>query len=337
MPAKRLMALVLLAALPAMGAEPPRNGALDYYRASLLVSKATSGERAADKLDWDKIGSNLDPAKMPPEFEEAKKELSADAVEQFIRGSRAPACDFQPHTEDGWKMLLPELAMMRTLTRQVRVDARAKMMEGDAGGAADRIAAMYRASAHATTGDTLISTLVGAAIARTADVEARVLAESGKLGEADRAKVLEALRPLKKDGLRFHAALEGERRITTGWLKMEYAGPGAPARFVRDFVDLSKEQGREETRRRAAAITKLSPQEFAEAATKMDGYYAEMLKDWDGPNPKDTLASLEKRLTDGEFGPIAAVLAPAMSNVRRSYEKCAESLNSAEEALTKKP
>ena len=75
----------------------------------------------------------------------------------------------------------------------------------------------------------LISTLVGAAITRSANDEAKVLAASGRLADADRQRLLEAVRSLKDDGLRFHAALEGERRITSGWLKKEYTGPGAPA------------------------------------------------------------------------------------------------------------
>lgn len=336
---RRLAAALLLAiTLSAGAAEPPRNGALDYLRAGLLVQKADpkNAEPALPNLDWEKIGANLDPAAMPPEFQAAKKELSADAVEHFIRAAAAPVCDFQPHTEDGWKMLLPELATVRTLARHARFDARVKLMAGDPAPAAARLTAMYHAAAHVSLENTLISTLVGAAIAKSADDEVKVLVGSGKLGESDRVLLLEAVRSLKNDGLRFHAALEGEHRITSVWLKKEYTGPGAPARFVKEFMDMSKEAS-EADKHRADAVASLTPAQFAEAASKMDTYYADMLRAWDGPEPKKALVLLETRLANNEYGPIAQVLAPAMSKARSSFDKVYADLQTAEDALTRKP
>ena len=336
--AAALLAASLAQAQPADKA-PPHNGALDYWRAGTLASNkvhAAADESAISKLPWDKVGETLDPAKMPPEFETARKEIEPEAVIQFIRAGEAPVCDFQPHFEDGWKMLLPELAVVRHLARMARVDARARLMEGDAPGAAERVVAMYRAAGNTAGEHVLISSLVGAAIGHTANDEAKVLAASGKLADADRQRLLAAIRALKNDGYRVRAALEGERRVTSGWLKKEFAGPGAPARFVQEFADMSPEVPAEQ-RQRTAALAKLSPEEFAAAASKMDGYYADMLKAWDSPTAKDEIKALDNKVDKGAYGLVAQVLAPAMSNARRSYDKAMAELASAEEALTKKP
>jgi hypothetical protein len=336
-------ALLLAAGSIAPAQQPPaRNAALDYWRANTVASNTSRSptptqESAFSKVPWDAIGANLDPSKMPPEFEAARKQVSPEAMTEFLRGAATPDCDFQPHFEDGWKMLLPELAVVRNLARAARVDARAKLMEGDGHAAAERVEAMYHAASHVARENVLIATLVGAAIASNADDEVKVLAASGKLGDADRQRLLAAIAALKNnDGLHFRSALEGERRVTSSWLVKEYSGPGAPARFVKDLVALSAES-RDEDRQLAAQIAALTPEAFADSAKKIDSFYDEVLKAWDSPDPKTALKALNDRLSKGEYGLVARQLAPSLDKAYGAFARCTDHLTAAEEALKKKP
>jgi hypothetical protein len=334
----RSIAITLLAATAALAQQPaaPGNAALDYWRAGAVASSAAAGkETAISKLTWDKIGPSLDAAKMPPEFEAARKEVSDDAVREFLRGAALPNCDFQRHTEDGWKMLLPELAMVRDMTRMVRVDARAKLIAGDAHAASDRTLAMYHAAGHVAREDVFIASLVAVAIARSANDEVKALAASGKLADDDRARLLAAIHQLREgDGLHMTAALEGERRLGTVWFKNEFKGEGAPARFVKELIAINQESPDE--KRITDQVAAMKPEEFQASITRMQEFYDKLLEAWSAPDPKAALAPLDASLKNGDYGPVARLIAPSVGRVADARERAHADLDAAAETLKKK-
>jgi hypothetical protein len=338
------VSIVLISAGMALAQEPPRNAALDYWRAGAVAANAAKGrdgtkETAVSTLNWDAIGANLDPAKMPPQFEAARKEVSEDAVREFMRGAAAPACDFQTHAEDGWKMLLPELAIVRDLSRMVRVDARAKLMDGDAHAAAERVEAMYSSAGHVARENVLISSLVAVAISRAANNEVKALA-GAKLTDADRERLLSAIAALRNnDGLHIRAALDSERRLTTIWIRKEFAGEGGPARFVKELIASNSAEGQQDKdeQARAVAIAAMSAQEFSDALAKVDVFYGRVLAAWAAPDPKQALAPIERALVNGEYGPVARALAPSLGKALDAQIRAHAELDAAAEALKKQP
>lgn len=338
---RRVAAVVLVAGSvacgqggPQAGAQAGKNAALDYWRAGTLAAKPGKDvkDSAISALDWSAIGLNLDPAKMPEGFKAAKEEISETAVQEFLKGAAEPRCDFQVRFEEGWYMPLPELAMMRNLTRHVHLDARLKLMDGDAAGATERVVAIYRASGHVAHEDVLIATLVASAMAGVANDEVKALVASGKLSRNQRADLLAAIRSLREgDGLRFKGALEGERAFTAGWLKKTYTGPDAGARLKKEMASMHMEGKTDEPLMERVGAMK--PEEFSAAVTKLDGLYTELIKAWDAPDRKGSVGAIDERVHKGDYGLLAEVLAPAMSNVAAASEKAEAGLDATQAVL----
>ena len=295
-----------------------RNAALDYWRLMTVEPQVDeTAERVGDVLrlmhpgeDSGEASIERPEALLPAgELHQALAELS-DFLDDLDRATREPSCDFEVRYEDGYAALLPHLAGMRKLGRLLVIDARRHALEGNTLLAAERLAASMRLARHASGDQILISSLVSAAIADKAILEAHWLLD--RTGDAaDVRRVLrEALTRLPpSDPYRVKAALKRERDLVAQ-LARQFRGPTAGADFAEVFVlpDDPTE----------AQIRGMDAQAFRAAVDRAVDSFDPVLEAWDGANAPEELQAIAERIRSGEFGWVAMAVVPAFG---RSYER----------------
>jgi hypothetical protein len=312
----------------------PRNAAVDYWRAGYLQAQhapAKDGESPLRKADFTALGDNLDPAKFPPEFQEARKAVSPEALADYIHASTAETCDFQLDMSKGPYLLMPHLGLIRDLARAARIEARARLMDGKADEAADLIAAMFRSSGHVAADGILINSLVSVAIAVQAAQETQVLAASGKLSDKAREQILAAIKSLDaKDPFNMLGAMKGESRMFLPWIRTQI-GPAGGA----DLVRIAKElHGKDDPS--FAQIGRMSPEEAKAELDRLEAYYAKVISAWTAPEPVPAIQKLDEEAKSGAHGFFAQTMAPALTKARESEQKGVKAVRDAEQALIEK-
>ncbi len=297
-----------------------RNAALVYWKAWTV---ANQDAMKAD-IDWNAIGSNLDPAKMPESFTKVAAGMDAyrDAMGDLLLASRMPVCDFELAYENGFELVMPHLSKLRGGARLLRVEARSLLMNGKPADAAERVAAMLRMSRQLKDDGILISSLVGMAIASAGIEEGQTLIGSGRLSRADAAPLVDAARKLAgRDALGVRSCIIGEGTVLKDWLGRRYTGPTAGADFINGFgKELS---GVEQTEHSAAqaAISKMNARELEAEAVRTFEAYKLIDQAWDQPDVSARLDSLSDRVAKGEFGQLAVMIFPNFNRARASQAK----------------
>jgi hypothetical protein len=69
---------------------------------------------------------------------------------------------------------------------------------------------------------------------------------------------------------------------------------------------------------RILAIKALSLEDFKDAIDRNGQFYDDMLAAWDAPDAQERMGKLETAVTGGEYGPVAAFLAPSLTKARAS-------------------
>jgi hypothetical protein len=298
------------------------NAAVDYWRAAHWAAAASAGKEGRFSVDWNEVTATLDRNELPPSWESSRAFVSPHAIDSFIVGSRRDHCDFQIDLEAGPSTLLPHLQAVRSLCQQARFDARERLMSGEVDAAVERIAAIFRASAHVAGDGVLISSLVGASMAAQARAEAELVMSSGRLNPAGRDTLLRSLgNPDDPDPLNFLGALEGERTILLDWIRRTFNGDDAAARFAAEAAPLlATDQSQVPL---IKAISVMDETRFRASLDKLADYYARLHAAWTSDAPISSLEALERRNNSGDFGPMSVLLGPALINVRKSAERAA--------------
>src|SRR5436190_1981942 len=120
-----------------------RNAAIQY--ATVFYTADADLFAKASDVDMAKVG--FDKAALPDDFKAVAELLRTKGdgpVGQLLEASRLRKCDFELAVEKGMMVLMPHLGKMRNAVRLLRVDARRHLLDGDAAGAAERIAAIVR-------------------------------------------------------------------------------------------------------------------------------------------------------------------------------------------------
>jgi len=298
---------------------PPqdRNAALKYAYA--YISFPEDLNKLVADVDMSKVGFDKNPERQPKEYRDALEALSKgqETINLLIKASKLKKNDNEIEYESGIWALLPHLAKARSASRLLRLDARARLIQGDPNASAERLATIVRMADHLKTDRTLISSLVAAAMTSLAAQETTAQLDSGLLTPPARATILAAFRALDPvDPFSMKGAVRGERVIFLDWVKRTYTGPDAGKRLVADGVlsVIGEDANSDGTK----AIAAMSGAELAAEVDRLSPYYDRILAAWDQPDVADRLAALESAISAGEFGTLAKYFAPAMSKARQS-------------------
>ena len=226
------------------------------------------------------------------------------------RGASRGYSDYGLDYSQGFELLLPHLSESRQVARLLQADAQRRLAEGDARGAAERIALGYRMADHLGDDSTLISSLVGQAIFRTAEIGLQVGLDVAAFGAMEGSMLLEAARSLDPvDPFRMADAVMMEQVIAIESMRAhieagdvaEFAGmlalnPKDAAKFAGAADGMGLEQWEAE---------------FAAYSALMDRAAA-CFANPDEEAARAEMAAIEAEIAAGQHGILAEVLAPSL-------------------------
>ncbi|MCH7791287.1 MAG: hypothetical protein IID31_03280 [Planctomycetes bacterium] len=318
-----LIALSILVSAPASIAQdtpPPvanNNAALTYWQI------------------WDTLDANLvEVATLvePDETYEPGRPVT-DALLQLQPDIRAlmaaannPHCDWQIDYDAGFDAVLPHLSKMRTTARLFREDARRLSAAVDTGEVVQRVVAIFNL-AEQTAGDrVIISPLVGMAIAALATTETDALIAAGDLTADQRDQILATMAVIDQhDPFALADAIAHERDMMTTWVKREFTGDGA-----RDITTLLGGQAPDDL---IADLTDLADEDLIKAVDDAATAYDATLAVWFDHDADEKLNDINLAVQNDEYGPIARVITPALTNLREASLKTINVLESTRNRL----
>ncbi len=298
---------------------PTANAALSYYRAWLLDSDGALAKFAGS--NWSDPGFTLS-------AEQARQLADAEPlIAALLRSARIRECDWAVDYHRGFQAMAPHLIKLRASARLLAIDARVRAQRGDSAGAAERLAAIFAISAHATRDRLLISSLVSQAIAGLAIDVAEVLRASGAItpqGWADIRVAAEALDQTDPFGI--HASVAGEGAIIEQWLAPRCTGADAGAKFIALAMQDAAEH---DAAWRQEVVDKLASADEARIQAELRRA-AQVVRDalavWDVPDARFRLEQIAARVEKGEYGAAAMVVSPSLVKANVCFAKAAERL-----------
>lgn len=297
------LVLIVLPAGAARGADD-RNAVTWYHRAFERLERLSEADREV-------IFSYLDNPGAPPSprLREALAR-AAPALDLMRRGSRQEYADSGLDYSQGFDMLLPHLAPMRTAAKIMQADALVRLHDGDWSAAADRIGVMYRVSEHCASDCILISSLVGAAIFRVGDAAAQHGFDRAVFSDLDCANMLRAMRGLETgDPFNTVESVVMEQELAITWLQ-KHLGTEASRQNVPDMFQWLVED--ERAAAGLAAMTDAGFQAQLDAYDRgMDQLVEAMLME-DRDAARAELERLSEEIAAGEHGFLASFLMPAL-------------------------
>ena len=216
--------------------------------------------------------------------------------------------------EDGFKMLLPHLSMMRQSTRLMNALSRRASAEGDAAASANWSSLMVQTAGQASQDSTLIGSLVAGSIFRVGDAAIESFFGSGLLDQETARRLLEDLTWVgdHEDPLGFTAAIEAESDM----MLLEFdrlassLETGGEDRFFREFALIfDPEEG---------SLEGLDAANVQALAPLMQDYYDRMAgaaADPDRARGIETMREIEEEIAAGESTFLADLLSPISTNI----------------------
>lgn len=225
-----------------------------------------------------------------------------------MAASKMPDCDFGIDYTLGFEALLPHLGYLRRDARMLEADAVRLAVKGDAAGAGERLAAVFRMARQCGNDGVLISSLVGAAIAKSAAARADALLGQGKLDGRAAPAILEAARSIAQDdpfGMR--ASINAEGIVLVEAVRRNYTGPDAGRRFAAFFAPEEWPADKPDNRKKIAAM---NGEQLLEDMQQAQRSYAGAVEAWDKPDARDRLRQIAD--DENKLGPAARMVAPAL-------------------------
>ncbi len=342
-----LMAVAALAAAPAPAQVPTFSQMIAETEHS-IQPPATAGNaawvyiRAWDTLPTDqekrvKFGEAVgERPKVGEKLTRVQREqLAAHGayIDGIMAASQMDHCDWGPRYEEGIMSLLPHLGPLRNSARTLALDARRCAEDGNGTLAAERVAAMFRMSRHASADTIIISSLVGIAIGNFAATVTDELRQQGDLTPAGARLIRTALRDVMvKDLYRTGEAVQTERRIVLEWLRRECKGPDAGRTLLRHMSILGsmREVGIDLRQH----VFFMDEARLAGELDRTDRFYDAVNLAWGRPNALAALQELELQAAEGQHGMVTAGVAAAFSRVRYSTEHSRRTLERLDRTLS---
>ncbi|MGD9690105.1 MAG: hypothetical protein AB7Q91_09475 [Phycisphaerales bacterium] len=310
------------AAAARLGLHGPTNAALRHFRAWGMTSTEVL-TRFSDLYNDER---ELVPGWKPS----AALRTTLDELEGYInlslRAAQLDSADWGIEYADGWMALLPHLGKLRQEARVLEMKARV-LLAGDAGAnPEDRargisiLAAMFRLASHTRNDRTMISTLVGGAMARQASLVVKALADQGVLRREDAPTLLAALDSLAgPDPFNLAGCVPIEQHL--GASLFTQTGPDAGRKAVpvaREMLEVDQAADDQAVRRRQSILARIEAMDEAALradVARMSEFFTlgERALRTPGPDTAQQLAALEERVATGEFGVTVQIIAPSMS------------------------
>lgn len=284
-----------------------RNAALAYYRTWLVHEAALENlQQAMIEVEDPYALGEASPL-------DALLDEHQDLVADLIEAGMIPEADWEMQFERGVGALLPHLAKVRNSARILCADAVRVLEAGDAEGAALRLAATYGLARHTMPDRVVISSLVSIAIARLADERVEQLLASGMLTAEARDLLLEALGRFEDEDPFFaRRSITAEGEMMTLWIRENFKGKTAGAELLNELVVMGGTDDGLAGRLTNPVFYADGPALEAELR-RMLAFYRDMVSLWDEPDATDRLKVLESAIQTGQYGPLAKILAPALS------------------------
>ncbi len=229
------------------------------------------------------------------------------------RGSRQGFSDFDLQYSEGFGLLLPHLGPLRSISGLMTKDAMVRVHDGDAAGAAESIAALYRVSDHLADDRVMISSLVGQAVFDQADRAAQAGLDRSAFGAAESSTLLEAVKRLDdRDPFDVVGALRNEQQTVVSWVREQY-GEAEDRAWMLDELGLDAKAAN-----LLAGMMLVDEARFDAALEETDevmGRVVELFTLDDAAEAQFELARLAEEIGRGEHGPLAAMLVPNVSGV----------------------
>lgn len=307
-----LLAIVVAPAAAARGSDN-RNAATWYRRAFERLERLPEADR-------EMILSYLDtPGAAPsPRLREALAR-AAPALDLVRRGSRQEYADFELDYSQGFDLILPHLAPMRTISKIMQADALVRLHDGDPSAAAGRITAMYRLAEHCADDCIIISSLVGTAVFNVADQAAQYGFDHASFTGSDCENMLRAVDRLATgDPFNMVESVVMEQELAITWLQKRL-GTEADRQNVPEIL-----QWLVEDERAAAGLAQMTDEEFQ---VQLDAYdqgmdrFVEAVSMEDREEARAELKRLSEEIAAGEHGFLVSFLMPALD---KYYDRMCE-------------
>ncbi|HRP63951.1 MAG TPA: hypothetical protein PK400_11695 [Phycisphaerales bacterium] len=291
---------VVICAAPNAIAEDPANAATWYARAIESMSRLTQADMAV-LYEYE-----YKPGVAPTAEVRAFLSKVAPALDAFQRGSMQQFSDFGLDRSEGWSILLPHLHPMRQFARAIEMDVRVRLHDGDSSGAANRLAAAYRASQHMGDDRILISSLVGQAMFHVADQATQYALDTGAFNAGDAATLLLAMRQLEgADPFNYLESIIGEQEITVEWLPKQ--------REEGELAEALAMAGADES-----DVSEWTTDEFHAQLDLYSQFMDGVIELFSMDNSDDARAAyqaMQANLIEGQYGVIVQLFAPAFDRI----------------------
>lgn len=304
--------LSTLGPAPALAQMSPPQIEVTSHNAALLY------DRAWMTMDSDLTLSFDSSADGPALFEGGARAMTEnqDTVQALLKASRQREADWDVEYEMGLFALMPHLGKMRATAKILAGDALRCAQEGDAAGAGERVAAIYRVAKHLDKDTILINALVGMAISNLGNRMSVELAEQGILTPQTARTILDAMSRINpEDPVNLRATVLGERDVMANYFLTHFTGPDAGQRIVR-----MEEFNFDITEPAPARMAEMDGEALRADLKGFSRFHDHVLEAWDGPDATLRVASIEQRLIDGEYGVFAELLAASFGKMRSNLD-----------------
>ncbi|MFN8816221.1 MAG: hypothetical protein ACK5ZV_05760, partial [bacterium] len=192
----------------------PDNAAVVYFRYWSLVTRE----------QWAKVADLATELTVP---DAAGREALRQLIEELgsvpaglARTTQIPRAEWNVEFDQGIGAIIPEMGVLRSTARLFVAQARLSLADGRADEAAQHVARIFPLARHTSDGSMLlISSLVSAAINSLGCASVEALLRDGRITEAGRAVLLEAMQSHMggADPFKMAAAIQAERWLIAQW------------------------------------------------------------------------------------------------------------------------
>ncbi|MGE3107724.1 MAG: hypothetical protein AB7G11_13450 [Phycisphaerales bacterium] len=259
-----------------------------------------------------------EPSWKPTEVVAAKLEAAKGDIDELIKVIDGPPADWQVNTKDeGFDAKVPHWPQLTATMRVLFADSRrlqARAGEGDADAAVKRVLAITKLARHFQTEKLVGAVRTARQLAATGLLEAKRLADAGRLTPAQKSRLLEAAMSFdSSDPCDIRGALLNETHITIDWTKKICVGDEAPNIFIAKFARNAKND--EIARSGVRLMDQATLHRQIESVLPC---YREAIDNWDSDYALQTIKAIEQQRQNGDYGGPAVILNADLQHYRAS-------------------